>query len=374
MVEEPQKTKRKSAEAAKIDELSKEYAKTKYNKATDKYLGILRAKIARLKKAMSEGRKQKGSGYAVKKVGDATVAIVGPPNVGKSSLIAGITNAESKVADYAFTTLDVIPGMLLHNGAQIQLLDLPGLIEGMHIGRGAGRKVASVIRVSDLVMFVVDNATYKVLPRMIEELEELGIMVNKRMKKISVEQMPGGGVVVEYNSKIAPGKAEIKEVLGSMGIYNAKVTFFEDATAEDLVDVISNSNVYIRGIAVLNKIDKMTSDEISSAKEEIKRTTGMEPICISVADRSNLGALKDAIFSTLKIIRIFLKPKDAPPDTDKPVIVKEGSTVIDVAKKVNERKAQELRFAYVQGKSVKFETRVGKDHVLADGDIVTFVY
>ncbi|MGC8587388.1 MAG: GTPase [Candidatus Micrarchaeia archaeon] len=374
MVEEPQKTKRKSAEAAKIDELSKEYAKTKYNKATDKYLGILRAKIARLKKAMSEGRKQKGSGYAVKKVGDATVAIVGPPNVGKSSLIAGITNAESKVADYAFTTLDVIPGMLLHNGAQIQLLDLPGLIEGMHIGRGAGRKVASVIRVSDLVMFVVDNATYKVLPRMIEELEDLGIMVNKRMKKISVEQMPGGGVVVEYNSKIAPGKAEIKEVLGSMGIYNAKVTFFEDATAEDLVDVISNSNVYIRGIAVLNKIDKMTSDEISSAKEEIKKTTGMEPICISVADRSNLGALKDAIFSALKIIRIFLKPKDALPDTDKPVIVKEGSTVIDVAKKVNERKAQELRFAYVQGKSVKFETRVGKDHVLADGDIVTFVY
>ena len=374
MAEAKPKAHKNSAQMAKIEELSKEYAKTKYNKATDKYLGILRAKIARIKKAMSEGRRQKGSGYAVKKVGDATVAIVGPPNVGKSSLISGITNAESKVADYAFTTLDVIPGMLLHKGAQIQLLDLPGLIEGMHIGRGAGRKVASVIRVSDLLLFVVDDSTYRLLPRMLNELEELGIMVNKRPKRINVEPQQSGSIYIEYNSKAAPTRQEVKEVLDSMGIYNAKVTFFEDATADDLVDVISKSNVYIKGIAVLNKIDRIADASIESISNEVYATTGMKPVCISVANKSNIELLKDAIFEALDIIRVYLKPKDEAADMQKPVIVKAGSTVMDVAKKVNERKSAELRYAYVQGKSVKFETKVGREHILADGDIVTFIY
>ena len=111
-----------------LEELQKEYAKTKDNKATNKYVGLLRAKMARVRRALAERKSKKGTGFGVKKSGDATVVLVGFPNAGKSSLINRITDANSKVAGYAFTTLGTIPGMLEYNGASIQVLDVPGLI------------------------------------------------------------------------------------------------------------------------------------------------------------------------------------------------------------------------------------------------------
>ena len=125
----------KASGQKKIEELQEQYSKTKYNKATNKYLGILRAKIGDIRKAMASQSRRVGTGYSVRKSGNATIVLVGFPNAGKSSLLHALTGVQSKVADYEFTTLEVIPGMLEYSGAKLQILDLPGLIQGAHIGR-----------------------------------------------------------------------------------------------------------------------------------------------------------------------------------------------------------------------------------------------
>ena len=82
-----------------------------------------------------------GEGFEVQKYGDGRVALIGFPSVGKSSLLSQLTGTESEVAAYEFTTLTCIPGIVHYKGTKIQLLDLPGIIEGAAQGKGRGRQV-----------------------------------------------------------------------------------------------------------------------------------------------------------------------------------------------------------------------------------------
>src|SRR6266700_3295991 len=132
-----------------IQSIEDEIQRTPYNKATQHHIGKLKAKVARLKDEQETRRLKSGGGgpsYAVKKSGNATLGLVGFPSVGKSTLLNQITDATSAVAAYDFTTLDVIPGLLEHRGAKIQVLDMPGLIRGASKGRGRGKEVLSVAR------------------------------------------------------------------------------------------------------------------------------------------------------------------------------------------------------------------------------------
>src|SRR5256886_17512484 len=107
-----------------IKSIEEEIQRTPYNKATQTPIGKLKAKVARLKDEQETRRLKSGGGgpsYAVKKSGNATVGLVGFPSVGKSTLLNAITDATSAVAAYDFTTLDVIPGLLEHRGAKIQV-------------------------------------------------------------------------------------------------------------------------------------------------------------------------------------------------------------------------------------------------------------
>ena len=113
----------------KIKAIEEEIQKTPYNKATSHHIGKLKAKISKLKeeqiKRSSGGTK--GEGFHIKKSGDATAVLVGFPSVGKSTLLNELTNAESKVGAYQFTTLEIIPGIMEYNNAQIQIFDIPGM-------------------------------------------------------------------------------------------------------------------------------------------------------------------------------------------------------------------------------------------------------
>ena len=121
----------------KIKVIEDEIHKTQINKATEHHVGLLKAKMARLKRDMEENTQKRtlstgggASGFDVRKGGDATVILIGLPSVGKSTLLNRLTNAKSKVASYQFTTLTAVPGMMHYRGSKIQILDMPGIIEG----------------------------------------------------------------------------------------------------------------------------------------------------------------------------------------------------------------------------------------------------
>ncbi len=92
--------------------------------------------------------------YFIPKEGVAQVVLVGPPNAGKSSLLKTLTGRAVAVGDYPFTTLRPTAGMVKLEGAPVQLVDLPGLLEGAVDGRGGGKAVIGCIRMADAILFV----------------------------------------------------------------------------------------------------------------------------------------------------------------------------------------------------------------------------
>jgi hypothetical protein len=139
-------------------------ARTQKNKATSGHLGMLKAKLAKLRRDLLDPTKGPGAGggggggdgFDVNKVGDARVGFVGFPSVGKSTLLTKLTGTHSEAAAYEFTTLTAVPGIVRYRGAKIQMLDLPGIIEGAKDGKGRGRQVISTARTCNLILIVLD--------------------------------------------------------------------------------------------------------------------------------------------------------------------------------------------------------------------------
>ena len=121
-------------------------------------MGILKSKIAKLRTQLLEPEKGPGSeatGFEVVKYGDARIALIGFPSVGKSTALSLLTGTESEAANYEFTTLTCIPGIIHYKGTKMQLLDLPGIIEGAANGKGRGRQVIAVAKSADLVLMML---------------------------------------------------------------------------------------------------------------------------------------------------------------------------------------------------------------------------
>ncbi|MGC8571958.1 MAG: GTPase [Candidatus Micrarchaeia archaeon] len=361
---------KKAALEEKLEELKEEYSKTKDNKKTNKHIRILRAKIAKVKREIIiASKRQHGEGFFVKKSGDATVALVGFPNAGKSSLINAVTNTNSKIAPYAFTTTSIISGMMLYKDAHIQIFDLPGLIENAHIGAGGGRTVISAIYNVDLILFVIDINYVEQLAHLISELSALDIFINKKKPDILINKKLTGGIKVEVN-KSHISERDIQEIFIGLGIYNAIVSIWDDVSEDELIAYVSGKSHYLNAIVALNKID--TKKDYQSIAKSIEEKYKMNTIPISVVNNINIDKLKSAIYNSLDIITVYLKPKRE--EKLDPLVLKKGSTIKDAARKIHTTLVDELKCAYINGKSVKFANqRVGADHVLAEGDIITFV-
>ncbi len=163
--------------AGKILRLEEEIRKTPYHKGTEHYIGKLRAKIAKLRNQEEQAFKKSGGrfGFIPKKEGEATVVLIGPPSVGKSTLINKLTQAQSRVESWPFTTVKVVPGMWDYQGAKIQILDLPGIIKGAAIGVGRGREILSAARIADLLILMVDVKTKNQIENILKELKQVGV-------------------------------------------------------------------------------------------------------------------------------------------------------------------------------------------------------
>jgi len=349
----------------RIAEIEAEISKTKYNKKTQHHIGMLKAKIAELKE--KEAKKGGGAttGYTIKKTGDGTVALLGFPSVGKSTLLNSLTNAESKVGAYEFTTLDVIPGLLNYDGAKIQIFDVPGIVSGASDGSGRGKEVLAAIRVSDLILVVIDMNKPEQYEKIMEEVYNVGIRLNQLPPDVVFKRTGQGGIHVSKTCKMTKLTPDtVKEMMRQMGVLNAEIIIRQDISDDELIDVITGNRVYIQGITAINKMD-INPEEAEKLRQKLNAD-----ILISSQNKINMQELKDLIFEKLGLARIYMKEVGKKPDMNEPLILKKGCTIKDVCKKIHRGFEARFKTAKVWGSS-KFDGQAfGIDKEVKDKDVV----
>ena len=358
-----------------IKAIEEEIFNTQKNKATERHIGKLKAKLARLRGEL-EKRKTgggKGKGFAIKKSGDATVALIGFPSIGKSTLINRLTDAKSRIGYWDFTTLDAIPGMLKYNGADIQILDLPGLITGASVGKGRGKEILSAIRNVDLILFMIDAQHNDHLNLMVKELHNAGLRLNQKQPDVVITKTGQGGITISATIKLTHLDEAIVKAISSEYIINADVVIRGDITEEQLIDVFMQNRIYVSAMVVINKKDLLPEEQLLEKLENV-REKGWNVLSISAKNGAGLNELKDMIFSELRFIRVYMKPVGKQTDFDEPLILKEGDAVEDACKKLHRDFKRKFRYATVSGPSAKHDVqKVGLDHVLEDEDVLTIV-
>lgn len=358
-----------------IKAIEDEIFKTQKNKATEHHIGKLKAKIARLRE-LSEKRKSSGGkakGFAIKKAGDVTVGIVGFPSVGKSTLLNQLTAAESKIGDYDFTTLETIPGMMKYKGAEIQILDLPGLIVGASKGRGRGKEVISAVRSVDLLLLMIDAFNLKQLDLIEQELHMAGVRLNQRKPDVVISKKGYGGITVNTTVPLTRLNELVIKSIASEFVINADVTLRDDITEDQLIDAFAQNRVYISGLVAINKTDLVPPDALKAAIGRLQQRR-WDVVAISAKNKVNLDHLKEQIFLHLRLIRIYMKPVGKKPDYDQPMILREGQTVADACRHIHRDFYRNFRYASVWGPSAKHSgQKVGLEHVLKDQDVLTIV-
>lgn len=283
------------------------------HKGTEKMQADIKRRIARLKAEMTKKAKveRRKPVYHVDKEGAGQIALVGPPNSGKSSLLAVLTAAEPDIADYPFSTRLPVPGMATYANVAIQLVDLPPLEANV-----TSSWVYGLIKSADALMLVLDAGDDDLLGRAESTFELL------RANRIH----PVSGAPENRHEK--------------------------------------------KSIIVANKMDLPGSGDRVALLSELY--PGFPVIPVSARSATNLNALRRAAFDLLDIIRIYSKPPGKKPDTSAPFILKKGSTVVDAARAVHKDLANTLKFARVWGAATFPGQMVPRDYVLSDEDVVEF--
>lgn len=362
----------------KIKEVETEYARTQKNKATEGHLGILKAKLSKLRRELLEfsagGKKTGGAGergFEVSKCGDTRVGLVGFPSVGKSTLLTTLTGTFSLAAGYEFTTLTAIPGTMHYRGAKIQILDLPGIIEGAKDGRGRGRQVLAAALTCNVILIVLDAAkpvTHKLIIE--KELYGFGIRLNQSPPDIVFKRKDRGPVNFQA---MCPQSILTQELVFSIcreyRITSADIFCRCDATVDQLIDTIEGNRRYIPCIYVLNKIDQLTIEELDIIDQMPHH------VPISAAHGWNLDELLESIWDYCQMIRIYTKPKGMVPDYTAPVVLHDSSPSIeDFCNKLHKQMIAQFKYAWVWGSSVRHQPqKCGKEHILGDEDVVQIV-
>jgi len=286
------------------------------HKGTDHLRADLRRRLAKLRE-QSQSRKgvsRRESVFLIDREGAGQVAVVGPPNVGKSALLAALTNAQPEVSPAPFTTWDPTPGMMPIENIQVQLIDTPPL----H-GDYVEPQFMDLLRKVDLILLVVDLQTHP-----LEQLENtLELLRAHRIWPLRQQD--------EYEGE---RRAAFKPIL-----------------------------------VLANKADDEDSDELVQLFCELM-SEEWPCIPVSALTGRNFDLLKKSVFRRLGIMRVYAKPPGKSPDMSAPFVMKVGGTVEEFAAEVHQDFVQNQARARVWG-SVDFDgQKVSRDYVLHDGDIV----
>jgi len=302
--------------AEKIASLEEFISTIPKHKGTDKLRADLRRRLSKLKSAAQSRKKvsRQDSAFHIDKEGAGQVAIVGPTNVGKSALVATLTNATPEVAASPFTTWQPTPGMMPMENIQVQLVDTPPLNRDY-----IEPELVDLIRRSDLILLVVDLQADP-----IHQLEDT--------------------IALLQEHRIVPRHLQDRY------IEQRRLTF-------------------VPLLVLVNKNDDQDFDEdFEIFCELLEDDWPLLPA--SATTGRNLERLKLVVFERLEIIRVYAKPPGKEPDLSAPFVLKKGSTVAEFAGKVHKDFLERLQSARIWGKDVYDGQMVGRDHVLHDGDVV----
>lgn len=302
----------------KLAALEEMYATIPKHKGTEKLQADIKRRISKLrekeKQASKKGRRF--DEFYIVRQGAGQIALVGPPNSGKSTILGRLTAAQPEVADYPFTTRRPTPGMMEYQDVSVQLIDPPPVAAGY-----TERGVIGLVRNADAAAVVLDASDNALLERIEEVREELAgsktILVGGDAAE--VERTPGTmekPALIVANKMDLPGAAENQDVLRDL--YGGEFSI-----------------------------------------QPVSALTGL-----------GLEELRQALFDVLGIIRVYTKVPGKPPDREKPFTLKKGSTLIEFAGAVHKDFAYSLRFARAWGRNMLDGAQVGRDHVLEDGDVV----
>ncbi len=360
----------------KIVKLEKYISMIPKHKATEKMVATLRSRLVRHKAEFEENRRRqkslsKGPTWVIPKEGDAQVTLIGVVNSGKSQLLKMLTSANAKTGEYPFTTEKPDPGVLDCDGAIIQLIDTPSIFKNVRTESKNGAMLLSQIRAADLIAFVID-LTRNPLEQMtilIDELYNGSIRVNKELPPIELRKTGSGGAILIGEDKIDGTRADIIGILNEQGLYNFSLKTLKPMSLSDLVEALDYSISYNQGIIIANKGDQeMSKENFELLKKEYSKQFQIFPV--SAINEDGFDVLKPAIFKCLNLVRIRSKEPNggiAP----KPIVMKEGATVGEVAKLIHTRFFDLFKQAKIYGPSAKFDGQsVGLNHVLKDGDVV----
>ncbi|MBI2129686.1 GTP-binding protein [Candidatus Woesearchaeota archaeon] len=364
----PEKESAKNVLHDKIKELEDRIKNTKYNKKTQHAIGLYKAQLAKLKeKRESRAGIGKGKeGFAVRKTGDATVVLVGYPSVGKSTLLNAITNANSPVGAYDFTTLTVIPGLLEYNHAKIQVLDVPGVVRGAAVGTGRGKEVLTMLRSADLVLIVVDALKPEQHIALLKEVYDTGIRVNQQLPDVKITKTERGGIEIGRTVKLSKLQDQtMRSIANELGLVNAMIVIRENIDADQFIDAIEGNKKYVPAITIVNKVDIVDKDKLNDIMREIK-----PDLCISAERKINTEELKALIFKRLNLMRVYCKEIGKKADLDVPMIVKKDSTVKDMCDRLHRDFASKFKFARVWGSSKFPGQKLSLNYALKDEDVV----
>ena len=301
------------------------------HKGTDHLQADIRARIAKLRKQPSKKGSRSTFSHYIPREGAGQIALVGPPNTGKSSLVAALTRASPEVGNYPFTTREATPGMMPFEDISFQLVDLPPLSrEHMDVW------IFDLIRYADLLWLVMDG------------LDPLGEMD-------SVREILGERGIVAVPA--AAGRA------GAGGGGAAAAT-----TPPSLAGDLEGRTVK-KAILVATGADRPgATGEIEALDDLLEHRWLVTPV--SIVNGVGLEELKRRTFRAMEIIRVYTKQPGKPADRNAPYTLPRGAKVGDLAERIHKDLLASMKFARIWGSGAFDGQTVQKDHLLLEGDIV----
>jgi ribosome-interacting GTPase 1 len=326
----------------------------------------IKTKLAKLKLQLKKESRQKATAksIAIKKEGAAQIVMVGPPNSGKSLLLNKLTGTKAEVQNYPFTTMMPEIGMLDYSNVKIQVVELPAVVRDSSV-RGKGPQFFSIVRNADLILIVTDTAE---LEELFEEFRKSQIKLNEHRPPIRIKR-EGKGIEFVGQDLITADVEQIRRIIRNNGIHNALVEVFERSGINEFVDAVNESLIYLPAFIVLTKGD-LEPAKMNYAQLR-KKYPRFNVIAVNSLLEKNLESVKDNIWKSLDLIRIYTKEPGRGAKKSEPLTLKKGDSIKHMAEKIHKDFIRKFKFARIWGKSAKYPgITVGLEHKLIDEDIV----